>query len=149
MGMGFGGFGADLRAFGAGFLAIRARKSGVERLRHGAVFRGARPGPLFEERRQLRQNLVHDGGGRAFQPAPVAGAKIEGAGLVAADHARGFRPRPASGTAKPAVRAKLPPVVIGSTTGVFVSRLNAAGETTKTGRVPCCSCPAVGSSETR
>ena len=31
-------------------------------------------------------------------------------------------------TANPAVRAKRPPVVIGSTTGVCVSRLKAAGE---------------------
>ena len=60
-----------------------------------------------------------------------------------------FIPAPISDTAKPAVRAKLPPLVIGSTIGVLVSRLKADGETTMTGRVPCCSCPKVGSSETR
>ena len=35
------------------------------------------------------------------------------------------------------------------TTGNFVASLNAVGETTRTGRCPCCSCPSVGSSETR
>ncbi|AGI10534.1 Plasmid stable inheritance protein K (plasmid) [Xanthomonas citri subsp. citri Aw12879] len=54
-----------------------------------------------------------------------------------------------SDTVKPAVRAKLPPLVIGSTTGVFVRRLNALGDTISTGRVPCCSWPDVGSSETK
>jgi len=62
-------------------------------------FRDARPGHLLEERRQLRQNLVQDGGGHAFQPAPVAGAKIEGAGLIASGSRRWFssprRERPA------------------------------------------------------
>jgi hypothetical protein len=56
---------------------------------------------------------------------------------------------PLSATAKPVVRAKRPPVVIGSTTGTPVSRLNGSGETITTGRRPRCSCPAVGSSETR
>ena len=48
-------------------------------------------------------------------------------------------PDPISETEKPAVRAKLPPLVMGNTTGVRVKRLNAVGETTSTGRVPCCS----------
>jgi len=60
-----------------------------------------------------------------------------------------FVPAPISDTAKPAVRAKLPPLVIGSTTGVFVRRLKDDGDTTRTGRVPCCSWPEVRSSETR
>jgi hypothetical protein len=55
---------------------------------------------------------------------------------------------PLRDTANPAVRAKRPPVV-GSTTGVFVNRLNAPGEITSTGRVPRCSWPEVGSGETR
>jgi hypothetical protein len=38
-------------------------------------------------------------------------------------------PAPVIDTANPAVRAKLPPRVMGNTTGVFVSRLNAAGDT--------------------
>ena len=37
---------------------------------------------------------------------------------------------------------------IETTTGTFVTRLNASGETTRTGRRPCCSCPSVGSSPT-
>ena len=37
-------------------------------------------------------------------------------------------PAPISETVKPAVRAKVPPLVIGSTTGVRVNRLNAVGE---------------------
>jgi hypothetical protein len=43
---------------------------------------------------------------------------------------------PVNGTAKPAVRAKSPPLVIGRTIGNLVSRLNASGETIKTGRRP-------------
>jgi hypothetical protein len=54
-------------------------------------------------------------------------------------------PASASGTAKPAVRAKLPPLVIGRTTGTRVTRLKASGETIKTGRCPFCSCPVAGS----
>src|ERR1700680_4995504 len=54
-------------------------------------------------------------------------------------------PAPASGTAKPAVRAKFPPLVIGRTTGSFVIRLKASGDTISTGRRPFCSCPEVGS----
>jgi hypothetical protein len=45
--------------------------------------------------------------------------------------------------------AKLPPLVIGNTTGVRVNRLNEVGEATSTGRVLCCSWPDVGSSDTR
>ena len=52
-----------------------------------------------------------------------------------------FVPALISDTAKPAVRAKLPALVIGSTTGVFVSRLKDARDTIRTGRVPCCSWP--------
>lgn len=52
-------------------------------------------------------------------------------------------PAPSKDTAKPAVRAKLPPVVMGKTTGVPVRRLNAPGEMMSTGRVHCCSWPAV------
>lgn len=54
-------------------------------------------------------------------------------------------PAPWRETAKPRLRAKLPPLVIGTTTGVPVSLLNGPGETISTGRVPCCSWPAVGS----
>ena len=50
-------------------------------------------------------------------------------------------PAPSSVTAKPAARAKFPPLVIGTTTGTFVTRLNASGDTTRTGRRPFCSCP--------
>ena len=57
-------------------------------------------------------------------------------------------PAPTSDTAKPAPRAKLPPLVMGTTTGALVNRLKAVGETTRTGRVPRCSCPAVGSRQT-
>ncbi len=60
-----------------------------------------------------------------------------------------FNPNPVNETAKPRVRAKAPPVVIGTTIGVPVTSLNLSGETTSTGLVPCCSCPAVGSKETR
>jgi hypothetical protein len=49
------------------------------------------------------------------------------------------------GTAKPAVRAKLPPLVIGRTIGSLVIRLKASGDTINTGRRPFCSCPDVGS----
>ena len=45
-------------------------------------------------------------------------------------------PAPVSGTAKPAVRAKLPPLVIGRITGTFVMRLKASGDTISTGRRP-------------
>ena len=48
-------------------------------------------------------------------------------------------PAPAKETANPAVLAKFPPLVMGKTTGVFVSRLKALGETIRTGRFPCCS----------
>ena len=58
-------------------------------------------------------------------------------------------PHPLSDTANPAVRAKFPPLVIGNTTGTCVTLLNSSGEITNTGRVPCCSCPSVGSSVTR
>src|SRR5450432_4170213 len=54
-------------------------------------------------------------------------------------------PAPVSDTAKPAVRAKFPPLVMGRTTGTFVTRLNASGETIRTGRRPFCSCPSDGS----
>src|SRR5882762_3350842 len=54
-------------------------------------------------------------------------------------------PAPASGTAKPAVRAKLPPLVIGRIMGSFVIRLKASGDAIRTGRRPFCSCPDVGS----
>ena len=39
---------------------------------------------------------------------------------------------PVSGTAKPAVLAKLPPVVIRMTAGTFVTRLTGSGETIRT-----------------
>ena len=58
-------------------------------------------------------------------------------------------PAAANETAKPAVRAKLPPLVIGNTIGVFVSLLKLNGDTIKTGRVPFCSCPEVGSNDTK
>jgi hypothetical protein len=45
-------------------------------------------------------------------------------------------PAPVKDTAKPAVRAKPPPLVIGNTTGVLVSRLKAVGDTTKTAVFP-------------
>ena len=48
-------------------------------------------------------------------------------------------PTPSRETANPRLRAKLPPVVIGRTTGTPVSLLKASGETISTGRVPCCS----------
>ena len=47
-------------------------------------------------------------------------------------------PTPSRETANPRLRAKLPPVVIGRTTGTPVSLLKASGETISTGRVPCC-----------
>ena len=47
-----------------------------------------------------------------------------------------FVPASVSDTANPAVRAKLPPRVMGNTTGVLVNRLNAKGETIRTGCVP-------------
>ena len=60
--------------------------------------------------------------------------------------ARGFLvPASVKGTAKPAVRAKLPPLVIGRTTGTFVIRLKASGDTISTERRPFCSWPDVGS----
>lgn len=59
-----------------------------------------------------------------------------------------FVPAPSRETVKPAVRAKSPPLVTGTTTGYRVNLLNDAGETISTGRFPLCSCPAVGSSET-
>ena len=54
-------------------------------------------------------------------------------------------PAPTKETAKPAVSAKLPPLVIGRTMGTFVIRLKASGDTISTGRRPLCSCPDVGS----
>src|SRR5258708_38793738 len=45
-------------------------------------------------------------------------------------------PAPSSGMAKPAVRAKLPPLVIGRTTGTFVMRLNGSGDPMKAGLRP-------------
>jgi hypothetical protein len=52
-------------------------------------------------------------------------------------------------TAKPLRFANSPPVVMGQIMGSFVIWLNGVGETISTGRVPCCSCPEVGSSETK
>ena len=43
-------------------------------------------------------------------------------------------PAPARETAKPAVRAKLRPLVMGRTTGTLVTRLKASGETIRTRR---------------
>ena len=51
----------------------------------------------------------------------------------------GKLPAKASMSATTGAARELPPLVIGSTTGVRVSRLNAVGDTTSTGRVPCCS----------
>src|SRR5258708_38625851 len=45
-------------------------------------------------------------------------------------------PAPCSGMAKPAVRAKLPPLVIGRTTGTLVMRLNGSGDPIKAGLRP-------------
>src|SRR5258708_1234893 len=56
-----------------------------------------------------------------------------------------FVPAPVRKTAKPAVRAKLPPLVTGRTTGTLVTRLNGSGETISTGRRPFCSWPDAGS----
>jgi hypothetical protein len=58
-------------------------------------------------------------------------------------------PAPSSVTAKPAARAKLPPLVIGRTISTFVTRLNASGDMIKTGRRPCRSCPCAGSRPNR
>jgi hypothetical protein len=60
-----------------------------------------------------------------------------------------FVPAPESETANPIMRTNAPPLVMGNTIGVLVSRLKAEADTTKTGRVPCCSCPEVGSNLTR
>ena len=60
-----------------------------------------------------------------------------------------FVPQPSKDTANPIVRTKRPPLVIGNTTGVCVTQLNEDGETIKTGRFPCCSCPDAGSKETK
>ena len=57
-------------------------------------------------------------------------------------------PASSSETVKPAVRAKFPPLVTGTTTGSRVSLLNDAFDTMSTGRFPLCSWPAIGSSET-
>ena len=56
---------------------------------------------------------------------------------------------PVISTANPMRRAKLPPLVMGRTTGSLVASLNAVGETIKTGRLPCCSWPIDGLSETK
>lgn len=48
-------------------------------------------------------------------------------------------PAPVNETVNPATRAKFPPAVMGTTIGARVSVLNPSGETTRTGRVPCCS----------
>ena len=45
-------------------------------------------------------------------------------------------PAPVKATAKPAVRANFPPLVIGTTIGARVARLKASGETINTGRRP-------------
>ncbi len=45
-------------------------------------------------------------------------------------------PVPTNETAKPAILAKFPPLVMGKTMGVFVKRLNASGDTISTGCVP-------------
>jgi hypothetical protein len=47
-------------------------------------------------------------------------------------------PASSNETAKPAVRAKFPPRVIGSTTGVLVNRLNGAGEIINTAHLAAC-----------
>ena len=57
-------------------------------------------------------------------------------------------PAPVNNTAKPAIRANFPPLVIGKTTGTLLTRLNASGDTIRTGRPPFCSCPCVASSAT-
>jgi hypothetical protein len=75
----------------------------------------------------------------ALEFPSAACGEIEGPGLIAADNPSGMGSGAESGTAKPAVRAKFPPLVIGTTTGTFVTRLNGSGETTSTGRRPFCS----------
>lgn len=42
------------------------------------------------------------------------------------------------GTAKPAFRAKVPPEVMRTTIGTWVTVLKRSGETTRTGLLPCC-----------
>lgn len=101
--------------------------------------------PVIEDRGETGQHVIHDPLGNGVDAPPVAGADIECAGLVASDHPGGSDAPSWRETAKPRLRAKLPPRVIGTTTGVPVSLLNGAGETISTGRAPCCSCPAVGS----
>src|SRR5687767_750355 len=79
--------------------------------------------PPTPERRHLRQSLVHHEIRRPLPEARLARLQIEGAQLLAEHDARAFLPAPASGTANPRLRAKLPPVAIGAASGVL-SRLN-------------------------
>jgi hypothetical protein len=48
-------------------------------------------------------------------------------------------PAAASETVNPALRAKAPPEVIGTTTGTCVKALKRSGEMMSTGLLPCCS----------
>jgi len=66
-----------------------------------------------------------------------------------AQHPLCWFPPPPQRHGKAGCGAKLSPRVIGNTTGIFVKRLKADGDITRTGRVPCCSWPEVGSKETR
>jgi hypothetical protein len=79
---------------------------------HRAVTLQPMAGCSPKYRRNLRQHRIDDRGWNAFQLPAAAPGEIESAWLAGPDNSRRFVlvPAPVSGTAKPAVRAKLPPI---------------------------------------
>ena len=99
MGMGLRDFGRESGAKRGGFWGFSAEfrdlggKSDVERPVRRAVFAATRPAHYSKSGASFARTSSTMAAGALFQPAPVAGAEIEGAGLIAADHPGGFRPR--------------------------------------------------------
>lgn len=100
----------------------------------------------LKDRRHFREHLVHDRCGQGVHLARIASTKIEHTRLLAANDAGYFDAR--DGDSEPLRRAKSPRVIV-QITGNLVASLNSAGDTTRTRRLPRCSRPSVGSSETR
>jgi hypothetical protein len=96
------------------------------------------PRCLFEDGGEAGKHVIYDVFGDGFEKLPVSRRQIEGRGWSQRITPVVRVPAPSIETAKPRLRAKLPPVVMGKTTGVWVSLLKGAGETISTG-----GCPAV------
>lgn len=98
----------------------------------------------FKDRGQFGKHLIHKCSGELLKTLTVPRLQIQGTGWSQRTIPVVRVPAPSRETANPATRAKLPPEVMGTTIGTCVTLLKASGDTTSTGRVPCCSWPAVG-----